>query len=84
MAKEPNSIEIVEQEDPMKQMVTVFLPRATGNEENFLFVALNGKGYNIMRGQHVQVPRPVAEIIAERERQMDRQVAYIDELNERN
>lgn len=68
--------------DPMKEMVSIFLPRATGNEENFLFVALNGKGYTIMRGQHVQVPKPIADIVAESERQRDRQITYIDMLKE--
>lgn len=68
--------------DPMKEMVTIFLPRATGNEENYLFVALNGKGYTIMRGQQVQVPKPIAEIVAESERQRDRQISYLDMLKE--
>lgn len=80
MAKE-TVIDIKTPDDPMKQLVTVYLPRATGKEENFLFVALNGKGYNIMRGQQVMVPKPVADIIAERERQIDRRDSYADALN---
>ena len=36
--------------------VPVTLPRATGREEDFVFVALNGKGYTIRRGQTVLVP----------------------------
>ena len=44
---------------------TVTLPRATGKEENFVFVGLNGKGWRILRGVPVRVPRPVAQILAE-------------------
>lgn len=63
--------------DPMKDMISVALPRATGREENFVFVALNGKGYKIMRGQQVRVPRPVYDILAESERADARQAAFI-------
>ena len=47
------------------EYVTVTLPRATGKEENFVFVGLNGKGYTVMRGVPVRVPRPVYDILAE-------------------
>ena len=40
-------------------LVPVTLPRATGKEEDYVFVALNGKGYTIRRGVPVQIPRPV-------------------------
>ncbi len=57
--------------------VTVTLPRATGKEEDVVFVGLNGKGYTIRRGVAVQVPRPVYEILAESQRQEQRQRDYI-------
>lgn len=57
--------------------VSVTLPRATGKEEDVVFVGLNGKGYTIRRGVSVQVPRPVYEILAEAQRQEQRQQAYI-------
>lgn len=56
---------------------TVTLPRATGKEENFVFVGLNGKGWRILRGVPVRVPRPVAQILAESLRQQQRQADYI-------
>lgn len=68
--------------NPMQEYTTVSLPRATGKEENFLFVGLNGKGYTIRKGQPVRVPKPVAEIIKEQRRQMDRQAAYEDRMQE--
>ena len=57
--------------------VSVTLPRATGKEEDFVFVGLNGKGYTIRRGVTVRVPRPVAEILTEARRQQERQQAFI-------
>ena len=57
--------------------VTVTLPRATGKEEDVVFVGLNGKGYTIRRGVAVQVPRPVSESLAEAQRQEQRQRDYI-------
>jgi hypothetical protein len=72
--KPAEPIETKEQEtasapvDPMKELTTVFLPRATGKEENFILVGLNGKVWKIMKGVPVQVPRPVAAILAESNR----------------
>ena len=62
--------------------VPVTLPRATGREEDFVFVALNGKGYTIRCGQTVLVPRPVYDILAESERQQQRQQAFIRQQQE--
>ena len=58
-------------------LVPVTLPRATGREEDFVFVALNGKGYTIRRGVTVRVPRPVYEILAESRRQEQRREDFI-------
>ena len=69
--------------DPMKQYVSVYLPRASKSEQNFVFVSLNGKGYDIMKGQQVRVPRPVADILAESNRMTDRQMQYQDEVSKR-
>ena len=57
--------------------VSVTLPRATGKEEDFVFVGLNGKGYTIRRGVTVRVPRSVFEILAEARRQEQRQEDFI-------
>ena len=62
---------------PEQETVSVTLPRATGKEENFVFVGFNGRGYNILRGEPVSVPRPVAEILDEAERQQLRQEQFI-------
>jgi hypothetical protein len=65
----------------MKMTKIVHLPRATGKQENFLFVSLNGKNYQIQRGVNVEVPLPVAEIIEEAQRAEDRAAAYADALH---
>ena len=57
--------------------VSVTLPRATGKEEDIVFVGLNGKGYTIRRGLTVQVPRLVYEILMESQRQQQRQQDFI-------
>ena len=57
--------------------VTITLPRATGKEEELVFVGLNGKGYTICRGVAVKLPRPVYEILAESQRQEQRQRDFI-------
>ena len=57
--------------------VTITLPRATGKEEELVFVGLNGKGYTIRRGVAVKLPRPVYEILAESQRQEQRQRDFI-------
>ncbi len=57
--------------------VSVTLPRATGKEEDFVFVGLNGKGCTIRRGVTVRVPRPVYEILAEARRQEQRREDFI-------
>lgn len=62
--------------DPMKDMVRVFLPRASAKEENYVFVALNGKGYKVMRGTEVRVPRPVYDILRESTRLQERADDY--------
>lgn len=61
----------------MNDYVNVTLPRATGKEEDFVFVGLNGKGYTIRRGVTVRVPKPVYEILAEARRQEQRQEDFI-------
>lgn len=50
--------------DPMMEKVSVHVPKIPG-EDPMLYVGLNGKGWNIPRGKTVEVPKPVADIIAQ-------------------
>lgn len=65
--------------NPQKDLVTVTLPRATGKEEDTVFVGLNGKGYTIKRGVPVRVPRPIYNILVESRRQQERQARFEEE-----
>lgn len=62
--------------NPMKDMVPVTLPRATGKEEKSVFVGFNGKGYIIERGVTVKVPRPVYNTLRNSEMMRERQARY--------
>lgn len=53
----------------------VFLPRISG-EENTVFVGLNGRSWQIPRGQKVEVPAPVARLLEESERNARAASAY--------
>lgn len=70
--------------NPMLDKVPVTLPRATGKEENYLMVSLNGKNYQVMKGTTTYLPRPVADIIIESECRKDLQQRYLDELREQS
>lgn len=49
-------------EDPFKDLRTIFLPRAAAGEQKFAYVSINGRGWKIPRGKHVDnVPFPVYE-----------------------
>lgn len=65
--------------NPMEEMIPVTLPRATGNEQNFELVSLNGKTWQIMRGVTVKVPLPVYEVLMESIRQENKLHAWNDE-----
>lgn len=67
--------------DPMKEKVTVFVQMVSG-EESSLFVAVNGKAWQIPRGKHVEVPKPVAEIIERSQRNNTKQLLYKQKLQE--
>lgn len=42
---------------------SVFLPRASETEQQFEFVGVNGKFYQVPRGKSVEVPAEVAEVL---------------------
>lgn len=49
--------------------VTIKLAYLPGQEENEVFVGVNGYRYQIQRGVEVEVPRFVAEVLANSEKQ---------------
>lgn len=49
--------------DPWKDMVSVRLPRGDRNEQNFQFVSVNDRTFQVPKGKEVEVPRPVYEVL---------------------
>lgn len=58
----------------------VFLPYATKGEENFIFVAVNGRKYQVPRGRSVTVPLPLYERIKIMQEAESRTVEYRNSL----
>ena len=48
---------------PKAETKTVFLQRASETEQQFEFVCINGKAYQVPRGKPVEVPLAVAEVL---------------------
>lgn len=58
----------------------VFLPYATKGEEQFIFVAVNGRKYQVPRGRNVTVPLPLYERIKIMQEAESRTVEYRNSL----
>ena len=50
-----------------EEMTEVRLPKAPKTEQNFQFVGVNGRTFQVPRGKSVKVPKPVAEVLANSE-----------------
>ena len=44
--------------DPWKDMREIMLPRAGNNEQQFQYVGVNGRTFQVPRGKRTEVPRP--------------------------
>lgn len=49
--------------DPWEEKRDVFLPYVTKGEEQFVYVSVNGRKYQVPRGKSVSVPLPLYERI---------------------
>lgn len=57
-------VENVQEYDPWTDKVEITLPRAPKSEQNFQFVAVNDRRFQVPRtGRPVLVPRPVYEVL---------------------
>lgn len=59
-------------------MVSIFVPKVAG-EDPILWVGLNGQSWSIPRGKRVEVPKDVADIVFQREQNMQMADEYADE-----
>lgn len=65
------------------KMVDVRIPRAEGKEENYRFVAVNGRCFRVKRGVKVSVPAPIAEALQHSDEMQDAAQDYIDAATEK-
>lgn len=57
------------------KMVKIKLP-LTRTEKNDVYVAVNGKSYLIKRGEYVDVPASVAEVLENREKMLNQAMEF--------
>lgn len=58
-----------------QKMVTIRIPRSR-TEQDDVFVAVNGKKYQIKRGYDVKVPESVAKVIQRKEKALEAAMNY--------
>ena len=66
-------------EQILEQYVTIVVPRAMGKAPQVVYVAVNGKVWNIPRGKPVTIPKYVAIVL---EQQQRAQARYEQDVSE--
>ena len=67
--------------DNAKRKISVRLPRNTGNNaRQEEFFSVNGRNYLIKRGETVEIPEEVAEVIRNSEQAEDYAMKYVEGL----
>ncbi|MFW5651964.1 MAG: hypothetical protein ACOCNC_11420 [Acetivibrio ethanolgignens] len=74
----PTSVE--KNEERAHEMVTIRLFKDNGKYKDDVFVGVNDKRYQIKRGIEVEVPRFVAEVLENSQKQDDETMEYISKL----
>ena len=69
--------------NPWNDTVKIKLFRDAGRYRDDMFVAVNGRRYRIQRGEEVSVPRCVANVIEESEKQDEKTAGYISRVSGR-
>ena len=64
-----------------KETVKIKLP-LTRTEKDDVYVALNGKSYLIKRGEYVDVPAGVAEILKHQEETLSKAIAFEESVKQ--
>lgn len=63
-----------------EEKMTIQLPRAPKTEQNFQFVAVNGRTFQVPRGKAVEVPKPVYEVLMNSHYAAEKAEEYENEL----
>lgn len=66
-----------------EEMVRIRLPRPLKDEENFQIVTINDRSWKIKKGEWVEVPKYVAEVIENSERMREINEAYIESVTDK-
>ncbi len=53
--------------NPWNDRVPVYLPKATDGDQQFVFVCVNDKGFQVPRGKRTLAPRPVYGVLTRSE-----------------
>ena len=75
-------MEKTKKSDVWNEMVEVRLPKAPKTEQNFQFVGVNGRTFQVPKGKSVTVPKPVYEVLMNSEKAKAEAEDYESELNE--
>lgn len=65
----------VKEKEPVAKKVTIMLP-LTRSEKEDVYVGVNGKGYLIKRGEPVEVPAAVAEVLRHRDDMINKALEF--------
>lgn len=49
--------------DPWKEKRKIRLPKAPKGQENYLIASVNGRVFKIRKGEEVEVPLPIAQVV---------------------
>lgn len=81
MADEKKEVKKEKPEAPAR--VTVKIPKVHGQDNSPVFVSVNNATYYVRRGEEVEVPPEVAEVIRNSEWAKDEMFLYEEEAQER-
>lgn len=68
--------------DPWEQMVMINIPRATNGEPNYKIASVNGRVFKIKRGENVEVPAPIAEVLQHSFEAQNEAIEFIEKASE--
>ena len=64
--------------NPWDEKRTIFLPKAPKREPNYLIASVNGRVFKIRRGEIVEVPLPIAQVVENSFKDADAADEYIE------
>lgn len=71
-------VEAMEVTDPWQEKREIRIDKAPKGEDNFLIASVNGRVFKIKRGERVEVPLPIAQVIENSMKDADAADEYIE------